>query len=248
MAVINRFEIENGHKTQLNQRLELVELIKTKCSHYFDVQPCLSQFFRPAKQLIGHRLELLKWLLTSINRLEIELDFNNQIMERYSLLEEEVEEVCLIVKLLFDSKCLDAETHHKLIAARCEFDRNYSKIWANRQKSDEYFLEHLPRMSDQLTGLLPVGLVKSSSPSQSEELIAEFLTTIATFEDETHLRKAFAEFFEEIKKFNDFLNDQYESDSESIKTYLELGNSFDMNKCFLGLLCRSPNVFNSAKF
>lgn len=243
MAVIDRSEIENEYKKKLDKILDQIKGFESKCGNYFKFQPYLSQFFRPASQLIGHHLELLKWLLTSIYLLEMEFEFNNQITEKYSHLEEEVEDVCVIIKQLFNSKSLEVETYNSLTASKCEFDRNFSAIWANRAKSDHYFWWLWPKMNDELTRLMPIGFAKPNSDnSQLDESIIEFLTNISTFEDEASLKKRFDEFYDEVKKLNDFLNVQYESDHESVKAFLDLGNSKSYTEMFCkDVLCMQIN-------
>lgn len=239
MAVIDRFEVENEYKAKLNKLLDQIKMFESKCDNYcFKVQPYLKQFFKPASRLIGHRLELLRWLLTSIYGLEVEFELNNRIMQKYSWLEEEAEDVCVIVRELFDLKCLDAETYDTLMASRSEFVQNYQAVWDNRERSDLCFLQHWPRMSKYLSCFVPIGFAKlsdakSNDAPQFDDLVTEFLAHISTFEDEANLRKTVDEFVDYAKKLNDFLNNQYELDFKPVKTHLDLVNSiyFDQIVC-----------------
>lgn len=231
METIQRSEIEIGCKTKLGELLNQIKVFATKYDNYLKVQSYQSQFLKPASQSIRQRLELLKWLLTSICCMEVEYEFNNRIMAKYSRLEEEVEDMCIMVKQFLDMKLLDVDTYNQLRSSKGEFDQKYSLIWANREKSDHYFLKLLPAMNRRLKRLVPI-VPTSLSASQFEELIINFLASISTFEEETKLKREFGEFYEKIHEFNDFLNTQYKSDFKSIQPYLDLGNDISCNQLF----------------
>ena len=231
METIDRSEIESECKARLGELLKRIKVFASKYDNYLKAQSYQStvlQFWKPASRSVHHRLELLEWLLTSICYMEVELELNNRLMEKYSRLEEEAEDTCLIMRQFLQMKCLDAEVYEQLKASKQEFDQNYSTIWANREKSDHYFLELLPEMDGRLKRLTPIQPTPSSA-SEFEELILSYLASISTFEEETKLKSEFDEFFQKIYDFNNFLNAQYKSDLKSIESYLKQGNSIFCN-------------------
>lgn len=228
MAKVDRSEIKIKIESKLNEFLDKIKNFEVKCDNYNKVQPYQIGFLKPANNLVKERLKFLKYLLSSYFLMEIEFELNNQIIENYSDIEEECESVNLYLKRILNCNCLNFINWESLKKKKNELNQKYNEIYATRKKCDNYFLETLPKIQEQIAKLMPFNLNKSYDVFESNDLIIKYLSSVSSI-DYLSFKNKFDVSLGDAQKLNNFFNFQIQSNRPFFKEYLEL-NIIRLNK------------------